>query len=498
MNIAGIDIGTTGCKCTVYSSKGQFIAEEYNEYFTEITYDKHVIDAEVVWNGVKDVIKRIFTVVKNIESIGVTSFGESAVLLDKDGNVLMKSMLYTDPRGKDECQSIVDKFGEKFVNDCTGLSPDKMYTISKLMWIKNNMNDVFSRCRHICLFEDYIVYKLCGVFQIDYTLASRTMAFDVNNLCWSKEILDFAGIDESLFSTPVDMGSYASYMSDELCEELNINCKPRIVSCSHDQPAAAIGTGVYKDGMAVDGTGTVECITCVFDNYEDINKDILESGKYAVVPFIDGRFITYAVSFTGGALLKWYRDNISYMESEVFKKSGKNPYEEFNKKVDKTKPSGLLVLPYFAGSGTPYMDNDAKGTILGLSLNTTSNDIYKGLMEGVTYEMRLNLDILKEAGIDIKSIRATGGGATSKVWLQMKADILKKDIISLGAAQSGTIGCIMMAGIACGFFKNLEEAENIFVKQLDVYKPNEKMSKMYDIYYEKYKNLYKLQKELKL
>ncbi|MRY42843.1 carbohydrate kinase, partial [Parabacteroides distasonis] len=336
------------------------------------------------------------------------------------------------------------------------------------------------------------------VFQIDYSLASRTMAFDVKLLQWNETILKFAGVNETYFSKPVPMGTMAGEILKEVAEELNIQDSPIIVSGCHDQLAAAIGTGVFRTGMAVDGTGTVECITNIFEDCKDINKELLYKGGYAIVPFLKDKLATYAFSFTGGALLKWYRDNLANMEAEHIKEIGGNVYEHFNKQVDVTKPSGLLVLPYFAGAGTPFNDSNAKGAILGLTMNTTSSDIYRALMEGVTYEMRLNLEILSKAGININSIRATGGGASSKIWLQMKADILNKPVMSLGAAQSGTLGCVMLAGVACGFYASLEEAEKIFVKENEVYLPNEEMSKKYDQYYKEYKNIYQLISQLEI
>lgn len=495
MSIAGIDIGTSGCKCTVYSKQGVLLGEAYREYNSEITEEGHVLNPLLVWDSIKEVIKETAEKVGNIDVIGITSFGEAAVLLDEKDNPLMDSMLYTDPRGKEECEELVKLCGKSYLNKITGLNPDTMYTISKIMWIKKHRAELFKRCRRICLFEDYIVYMLTGICQIDYSLATRTMAFDINGLGWDEDILDFAGVKEELLSKVVPIGTKAGNVKKQLVEELGVTINTMVVSGCHDQIAAAIGTGVYKEGMAVDGTGTVECITNVFKCDDmSVNKELLYKGSYAVVPFINGMSVVYAFSFTGGALLKWYRDKLAYIEGEIAKKSGKNCYDYFDENVDMKKPSKLLVLPYFAGAGTPHMNGEAKGAIIGMTLDTSNKDIYKALMEGVTYEMRLNIEKLSEAGIQIESIRATGGGASSEIWLQIKADILKKPIVSLGAAQSGTLGCIMLAGVACGMYKSMEEAESIFVRLNKTYYPNEIMSKKYDELYEKYKNVYSLVK----
>lgn len=287
----------------------------------------------------------------------------------------------------------------------TGLNPSPMYSISKLMWLKEHKHELFKKCKSICLFEDYIVYMLSGIRQIDYSLASRTMAFDINSLQWNELILEYANIDKNLFSNIVAIGSTAGNIRKELAVELGISEEAIIVSGCHDQIAAAIGTGVYKTGMAVDGTGTVECITPVFDSNIECQK--LYEGSYAIVPFLDNKYVTYAFSFTGGALLKWYRDKLAFREVEAARSIGVNAYDLFNDQVDDSKPSGLLILPHFAGAATSYMDSESKGAIIGLTSDTTSSDIYQGLMEGVTYEMYLNMKRLSDAGIEIEKIRAT-------------------------------------------------------------------------------------------
>jgi len=492
MLIAGIDIGTSGCKCTIYDKDGSFQSEAYKEYFASITEEGHLLDGKTVWESVKEVVSKAAKDVGEINAIGVTSFGEAVVLLDENDEPLIDSFLYTDPRGQEECNELIDKFGISYINNSTGLNPGPMYSICKLMWIKNNEPHIFEKCKRIMLFEDYIVYMLSGISQIDYSLAARTMVFDINKLQWNKEMLDFAGIDIDKLPKVVPIGSKAGCIKEEMASELGINKDAIIVSGCHDQIAASIGTGINEVGMAVDGTGTVECITTVFDlDSEDVNKDLLFKGNYAFVPYTNNKYAVFAVSFTGGSLLKWYRDKIAYMEAKEANKEGKSPYEVYNSKLDKENPTGLLALPYFAGSGTPYMDTEAKGAIVGLTLQTPSSAIYQALMEGVTYEMRLNIEKLKEAGIEIDTIRATGGGAKSPFWLQMKADILQKPVASLGDAQTGTLGCVMLASVACGIYSSLEEASKIFINIKEVYYPNEEKSKKYNQYYDKYKNLYK-------
>ncbi|OON97175.1 MAG: hypothetical protein ATN31_08535 [Candidatus Epulonipiscioides saccharophilum] len=476
MFIAGLDIGTTGSKCSVYDHNGQPIKEVYQEYSVSITKEAHTVNVNLIWNCVLSILNEISSEIKHIDAICVTSFGEASVLLDESDNPLTDAYLFTDPNGEAQCQSLVDAFGEDFIFDTTGLVPGKMYSVAKWLWIKHSNPQAWAKCKKIALIEDYIVYKLSGVHQIDYSLATRTMAFDIQNLSWNKKILEFAEISESLLPNIVPIGTIA----DRLLDSVNIGFtnRPLIVSGCHDQVAAAIGTGVLKEKTAVDGTGTVECLTAVFKS--GVNTKILQKCGYAIVPYIDNLYITYAFTYTGGALLKWYRNQFAPSED----------YAKFNLSVDNEHPSGLLILPHFAGSGTPYPDSLAKGAILGLTLDSTKEQIYQALMEGPTYEMKLNLNKFAQAGADINTIYATGGGASSKEWLQIKADIMEKEIITLKSSQSGTLGCIMLAGVACGIYKDLHEAAKKLVLIKDVYNPNPDRVKEYQCLYKEYEQLY--------
>lgn len=495
MAIAGIDIGTTGCKCTVYDDDGAFINEAYREYSCINVQGEHEIDGDLVWQKVKDVIREASMGITSIKAMGVSSFGESAILTDATGEPMLYSMLYIDPRGEVQCDELKRKISIERLNKITGLNPHPMYSISKLMWVKQNRPLVYQQTEHIFLFEDFIVFKLTGVAQIDYSLASRTMAFDINTLTWSNEIFVAAGIDVQKMSKVVPAGTIAGTVTKEVANELGISSSIWVVTGCHDQVAAAVGTGVLREGMAVDGTGTVECITPVFKGIPEGSS--LYHGSYAIVPHvIPDRYVTYAFSFTGGALLKWYRDHIAYLDAQVARDNQQDPYDAFNKAVSESNPSGLLVLPHFAGAATPYMDPSSRGAIIGLTTETTSIELYRALMEGVTYEMLLNMEALEKADIQIEELRATGGGANSSIWLQMKADILNKKIVSLGAAQSGTLGSIMLAGVACGIYKDLEEAETVFVKIKASYEPDPQMHEKYMKYYMKYKKLYKAVKSV--
>ena len=489
MPIGGLDIGTTSCKLSVYDSDGRFITQVYSEYSASRVAGEHELSADSVWASVCTVIREVSSKVPDLDSIGVTSFGESFVMLDENDEVLAPAMLYTDPRGGIQCAELVDRVGKKELGSIVGLSPHQMFSLPKLMWIRDNRSDLYNKAKRILLFQDFTVYRLTGVAQIDYSLASRTMAFDIRERTWSNTVFEAAGIDRNLFSTPVASGTLAGKIRPGLASGLGLSPDVLIASCCHDQVSAAIGAGVFEEGDAIDGTGTVECITPVFNSIPDM--DILQEGYFAVVPHaVKDKYVSYAFCFTGGALLQWYRNQFARYESSIAKQTGQNVYEMLDQSIPEN-PTGILVLPHFAGSATPYMDSGSKGAIIGLTIEHTSADIYKALMEGVSYEMLLNIEVLHKAGVKIKRLRATGGGAKSSVWLQLKADIFGLPIVSLGSSEAGTIGSIMLTGLASGAFSSLEEAADRLIHEEGTYYPDMKKHAAYMVLFEKYRKIYR-------
>jgi len=315
------------------------------------------------------------------------------------------------------------------------------------------------------LVEDYVVYLLTGSRVIDYSLAARTAAFDIRRLRWSDEILSAAGLDAAMFSTPVPTGAVAGVDADGM----------KVVAGGHDQVACAVGAGVFRPGVAAEGAGTVECITPVFAEIPGTTR--FQDDNYCAVPYF-GNYVSYAYSYTGGELLRWCKDAICRRDHAEMQSGA---YDG---------PTGLLVLPHFAGAATPYMDSGSRGAIVGLSLATTDRDIYLGCMEAVAYEMRLNMERLAASGVRFDRLVATGGGAKSKLWMQIKADVLGLPFDTLETEDAGTVGCAMMAGVASGVFADLAAAAKALVRKTGTFEPDASRHDKYSAVYGRYKKLY--------
>ena len=463
--IAGLDVGTTGCKVTVFSAEGENLGREYRDYPVTRETDAQEIDADALASGVRECLRAAKARFGALDAIGVTSFGEAFVLLDEAGRPLRPILLCTDARGAEERRAFCERFGAERAAEIAGVLPSESYSFPKLMWVKAHEPETYARACHVMLVEDYVIWLLTGRAAIDHSLAARTGAFDIRRLRWSREILDAAGLDAALLSEPVATGAAVGADSDGTL----------VVAAGHDQVACAAGAGVFEPGVAAEGAGTVECMTPVFAEIPANPR--FHRDNYCAVPYF-GRFVTYAYSYTGGELLRWCRDALCRRSHEELQ-SG--PCDG---------PTGLLVLPHFAGAATPYMDSGSRGAIVGLSLATTDRDIYRACMEAVAYEMRLNRERLAASGVAFDRLVATGGGAKSRLWVQMKADVLGIPIETLETDDAGTVGCAMMAGLACGAFGSIAEAAAKMVRRVGRFDPDPARHALYSEVFARYERLY--------
>jgi xylulokinase len=497
ISLIGLDIGTTGCKCTLFDLEGNIVCFSYEEYKTENPKPGYYeLNPENVWNLVKTVIYNTINSYKGepVTAICISSFGEAAVPVDSHGNVLGNSILYMDKRGSEQSIRLEKELGKRKVMELTGVPIHPMYTIGKIMWIKENMPDIFNKVWKFMLFGDFISFCLTGLAVIDYSLASRTMAFNVIHKKWEEKILRFARIKQDMFSKPCPSGTIIGNVKRDIAEELGIPQNALVVVGGHDQACAALGAGILSEGLAIDGIGTVECITPAFD--KPVLNELMLKYNFNCAPHLkEGMYVTYAFNFTGGSLLKWYRDNFISQKEEITVKRKENIYALLDTKAPKI-PTDLLVLPHFAGAGTPYMDTSAKGAIIGLSFNNKAPEIYRAILEGITYEMAFNMECLDKAGIKINKLRAVGGGAKSDLWLQIKADIMQCKIERLNVSEAGTLGTAIMAGVATGAFTSIEDASKKIVKVSKEFYPNTKFREKYIENYNRYKRVYKNIKDI--
>jgi len=493
MAVIGLDVGTTCCKCGLYTDEGKLILINSSEYNVIRLKDENFIDTKALWQNVKKILAKASKGYE-IKGICVSSLGESFVPVDKNYNILANSMLYTDIRGIKETEIITQKISKEKLFEITGCKAHCMYSLPKMMWFKNNQNDIYNKADYLLLIGDFINFMLSGIAAIDYSLAARTMAFDINKKEWSTELLSIAEIDINKLSKPFISGTVIGEIRTEISNELGISNHCKIITGGHDQVCSALGAGVISKGSSVDGIGTVECITPVFDNRVTDIK--MGDCGYTCVPYVlPNLYVTYMFNYSGGGLLKWFKDNIKNEQASILNAKGENFYDYYNKMMPKN-PTDLLILPYFSGAATPYMDSNAKGAILNMTMATTSFDIYRAFMEGSTFEMRLNSEKIKEFGVNIKELTVTGGGANSIEWVQIKADIMQVPIYPLKTVEAGINGAAMLALKGLGLIKDFQQGVEKMVSRQNPIYPIVKNAEIYDGMFDKYKKIYKNIKEL--
>lgn len=493
----GIDIGTSGCKALAFDDSGHQLSESSRSY--EIISRKHdwaELDTDEVISKCFEIIKESASQAGDriIAGLGISSQGEAFTMIDENGNPLCNAFVSSDTRSNELIKPWTGKFGEEKLYRITGHTPHPMFSLFKLLWVKDNMPEIWNKAHRILCFEDLLQYRL-GIKNpsIGWPLAGRTMLFDVTNHSWNEEILNNLGLDKKKLSEPLQSGSPAGYVREDVAKQLNMNAGTMIVTGGHDQTCSALGAGVISAGTAAYSSGTVECITSAFDSPVFTNE--LRQNNLCTYDFtLPGMYSTVAFSLTGGNLLKWYMDQFGIVETELASKINRDPYELLlNQMPD--EPSGLLVLPYFTPSGTPYFDVSVRGAIMGMDLSVKRGEILKALLEGVAFEIKLNLDILKRSGYEIKELRLIGGGTKSEKLVRLKTDVIGTPITILDIREAGCMGAAILAKAACSGTDPRKIAAD-WIKPVARIEP--KNSDHYNRKFESYKKLYPALKELQL
>lgn len=482
-NYLSIDVGTTCCKCQLFNESGDILEYLSKEYAFKKIDEHEYVDVEAIKKNVFNMIKEVVKS-HHVSSICVSSFGESFVLLDKDDNVAFYPMQYTDPRGDDEAKEIIDAFDEEYLFKKTGTLPQAMFSVCKLLYIKKHYPEAYEKGCKALLICDYVGYLLTGERVIDYSLATRTGAFDYDIYDYDKTIFEKFGLDVNLFSKPMPVGTIVGTITDKIKQELGTDDDIQVVLGAQDQVCNAIGCGCIAPGHATDGLGTVECITPVFDTRSDDIRMAKEG--YAIAPFIDkGMYCTYIVNYACNSLTNWFKNELVHDYS--------SDYSNFFEYIEDEMPdeiNDIYCLPYFAGSCIPYQDINIKGALIGLTTTSTDEEIYRSILEGLAMEMRFETENANKFGINVSNLVCTGGGSLSKKRLKMKADVQNVTVKTLRSQEGGLCGCAIIQAVALGQFDTYEDACKCFVQIKDTYEPDLEKHKKYEDKYKKYLRMY--------
>lgn len=496
MLLLGIDVGTTGAKAAVFNDDGiqmGYAFQEYGILSPQRGYAEQ--DAELVWNITKEVIKKAITGIgQDIAALSLSVQGDAIIPINENREALSYAQLGMDYRGTEETKCCETEFGGRKLFELTGMRPHPLNSLIKILWIKNNDPELYDKTFKFVTYADFILGKLgSDEIVIDYTMASRTMAFDIKKLQWSKEVSGTLDIDIDKLAAPVPSGTIVGTIQKELADELQLNQKALLVAGGHDQTCAALGAGIVKDNMALDSHGTAEVISTAFSNLQ-LSDTMFHSYYPCYIHAVADMYFTFSLNHTGGILLKWFTEKFCGADAIAAAQAGDQVYNYIINRMPK-EPSSVMVLPHFNGSGTPTCDLNAKGAFLGLTMSTSRYDIAKAILEALSYEIRINLDNMKTIGIDIKQLRCVGGGARSPIGLQNKADILGIPVSSLKIREAACLGAAMLAGTAADAYKDPKDAARI-VQISQTYYPSETIREIYNNKYCIYSQLYDKLKEI--
>ena len=484
----GIDIGGTGCKCVAFRHDGKELALSYAEY--PLTAGQANLPPQVLSESVFQVIGQCVNQLEDkndICAITVSSFGESFVAVDEDGKELTDILLYFGNSESAEFSDLVERIGQEKFMDIARILPDASYSLSKMLYTKKISEKPVWKFLFIA---GYICWKLTGKACCDVSLACRSLLYDVKGRCWSDELIEKTGIDRNTLPEVLPTGGKVGLILPEIAEKLGLPADTQVVMGSHDQIVNALGAGVAKVGDAVDTTGTCECIEPL---YAEIPESLdFQRVNFACVPYLEDRgYVTYAYNISAGSVVRWYRDALAYH----LKEDGRSIYDVLND-LCPDEPTNLMVLPFLQGmGGTPDVDVNATGLIAGLTTQTRLPDIYRAILEGVTFEMRYNQEKLNEAGVKFDRLFACGGGARSPVWLQIKADILGCPIIPVKSEETGAMGSAIL-GFAAVTGESPFEIAKGFWHYAEPVEPVAEHIEIYNQRYELYKTLRTFYKEI--
>ncbi len=459
MSYLGLDIGTSGCKAVVYGESGRRLAGAHRAYPVQAPQPGWAeLDSDQVLAACREVIREAAGQAgEPVRALGVSSQGEAFTPVDSAGRCLGRAMVSSDSRAAELMADFTERFGVKKLYQITGHTPAPLFSLFKLLWLKAHEPEIWARSAKFLCFEDLLQQSLGLEPALGWSLAGRTLLFDVKRHVWSREILDAVGLDESRLARPLAGGTVAGEVSRAAAARFGLPAGVKVVCGGHDQGLAALGAGVCQAGTVMYAAGSVECVCPVVER-PVLNATLRRNNLCCYDYCLPGLYCSVAYSLTGSNLLQYFLEQFGQAERQAAGGESGGAYERLLAQLP-AEPTELLALPYFTPSGTPYFDSRTPGALIGWRLSTSKGEVLKALLEGVALEMRLNLELLESSGFRIERLIATGGGMRNPALVQLKADVLGRPLTTLAVEEAGCLGAARLAQRALGEEARASEAE---------------------------------------
>lgn len=457
MSLLGIDVGTTGCKAAVFAPDGRCLASAYREYATLHPRDGWAeLDSRLVWSQVCAAIREVAVGAQHdpVTALSVSSMGEAVTPVSADRRILANCMLMSDSRGGEYVSAFTRAMDAAAFYRINPNILGAQYSFPKVRWIKDHQPDLYREAHTFLTWGDLVLFMLGGEAVTSYSLANRSLLFDIRAEDWSPQLLSLGGIEHEKLARPVRSGTISGTISAAMADALGLPRDVQLVVGGHDQACNALGAGIAQAGKAVCGIGTFECLTPVYDRIPEA-ATMLQHGLNVEHHILPGLYVSFLFN-QSGSLVRWFRDTFAAADKRLVE-PGVDLYGQLATEMPEA-PTRLLVMPYFEVTGTPAFIGDVSGAIVGLQTSTTRGEILKAIMESVTLYFVSGLRGLAGLGIDLTSFTATGGGAKSDAWLQIKADIYGVPMLRPRVTEAGALGAALLAGSVTGVYRSPREA----------------------------------------
>lgn len=480
MAYIGVDIGTSGCKAAILRRDGSVAAAAHRGYsFITPRPGWAELDPREVWRATVATLAELAPMAGDVGSLAVASIGESMVMTDADDAVLYNAVTYVDNRCADTIPQIERIVPARDIRAATGMPMNQMYSLNKLFWFREHRPDVIRRTRKIFMFVDYFGYMLTGRRLVDPSSASRTMLVDLWKRDWSRELMAAFGMDRALFSDIAPAGARVGTLLPSVAAETGLSPDIEVFLGSHDQPCCNLGAGVLRRGDVLLGEGSSESINMIVER-DDIVQPLLDSG-IGLEPFFEDRYFATAALLTHGTSIRWFVETFR-KEIESFREAPDESVYALADRLCADDAASVFFLPYMSGVDPNDGDNDARGAFVGLDVTSNIWQMYRAVLEGLSFETRLRLDMFGGGGVPLGRAIAAGGASKSPKFMQMKADALGRPLAVLDNGEVGITGLCMLCAVAQNDYAGYAEAANAFVKTAATYCPRDSRPEKYGKY----------------
>src|ERR1035441_9209309 len=448
----GMDVGTGGTRAVVVDGAGKLIAGALSEHAAFKTAHPGWAEQNPQdwWRAAQEAVRGALAAAPEprqpISAIGLTGQMHGAVMLDEAGQVLRPALIWCDTRTQPQCDWLTEKLGYERLIELTCNPALPNFTVTKLLWVREHQPEIFAKIRHILCPKDYVRYRLTGEFAIDVQEASGTLLLDVTHRCWSREVAEAAGIDESWLPKVYESPEVCARISESAAGATGLKAGTPVVAGAGDQGAGAVGMGILQPGSVSATIGTSGVVFAATASPTKDPKGRLHTFCHAV----PGLWHVMGVTQSAGLSLSWLKETFF----------GGDGYEELNEAAAKIPAGseGLEWAPYLLGERTPHLDPEVRAAFAGIGAGHTAPHFVRAVLEGVAYSLEDTFTLFAELGIPVSGIRLGGGGARGALWRRIQAGIYGHAVEVLTAEEGGAFGCALMAGVGAGHWANLDEA----------------------------------------